>query len=450
MQSAFLVVGLSACADGGTTVPEEAISPWAGSGIVEFTEGAPPRNLLVLSFDTLDIGQLVRYDGDVAAPVLDRLADPGVELTAHTSCSSWTMPSFACAMAGRDPEELGQLYRIEEGADEDGRLPAATPVLTDWLEEAGVRTAVVTANAYLAQDRGTVGRGSEMVKIQYAVAAEVSDAGLRMFDDGSLDPAEPWGLHLHYMDPHLPYAPPEEYREGLQDYGEWDWDLTTQAGAEGASTAYPSMSEEEQTRLRRAIQVLYYGEIRYLFDQVTLLVDELDARGLLDDTLVVMFSDHGEQLWQHGTRGHALSLFRQENDALAILWAKDIVPVTWAAPTGHRDLVPTILDAMGLPIPAEVTGQVAGTAADDAPYFSTLWPAAKPPRQALRVGTHKLLYYWEDGRKQLFDLAADPKERTNLYDASDPLVAELWATLMPRVDMLRPIVTDAEPVSPGP
>jgi arylsulfatase A-like enzyme len=445
-----LLATLTACAGTATTPPAEAISPWRGTGIVELTGGAPHRNVLLLSFDTLDIGQLGRYGGEIDVPFLDGIADASVELTAHTSCSSWTLPSLACAVSGRDPEEIGQLYRIEDGADTDGRLPADTPVLSEWLEEAGIAAAVVAANAYLAKDRGTVGRDADVVKIQYAVASEVNSAGLRMFDDGALDTEKPWALHLHYMDPHLPYAPPEEYREGLEDYGEWAWDLTTQNGAEAASSAYATMSTEEQTRLRRAIQVLYFGEIRYLFDQVELLWAELDGRGLLDDTLVVMFTDHGEQLWQHGARGHALSLFRQETDALGLLWAKDIVPVTWAGPTGHRDLPPTILDAMGLPIPAEITGASAGTAADDGPLFSTLWPAAKPPRQSIRVGNRKLLYYWEDGRKQLFDLAADPNERTNLYVATDPDVISMWELLMPRVDMLRPIVTDSEPISPGP
>ena len=91
----------------------------------------------------------------------------------------------------------------------------------------------------------------------------------------------------------------------------------------------------------------------------------------LEDALVVVFSDHGEQFFEHGALEHNNSLHAQETQALAVFWADNLVPVAVSTPTAHPDLAPTSLEALGVAAGSEMTGQPAGTADPGRPIFST-------------------------------------------------------------------------------
>jgi arylsulfatase A-like enzyme len=191
------------------------------------------------------------------------------------------------------------------------------------------------------------------------------------------------------------------------------------------------------------MRIRYQGEVAWLDAQLADLWSDLDAQGLLDDTLVVFWIDHGEQFFERGHQTHAWTLYGEETDSTAFFWAEDIQPMAWAGPTMAVDIVPTVLNTFGLEAPDSVSGLVVGEAPDDRARFST--SAAKlGVVQSVRQGPHRLHFAWGDlsdsdevGDGQgvhVYDVVADPGETNDLFDPTDPTVQDLWTLLLPRIE----------------
>ncbi|MFZ5481286.1 MAG: sulfatase [Myxococcota bacterium] len=413
-------------------------------------QGERPRNVLVISIDTLARDVVGRYGGGDATPFLDGLAEEGFVLDEHASCSAWTLPGVICAITGSDPLDLGLVPHVGSDASQVAGLPPDTPTLATHLQDEGLQTALVSANGYLGSFVNTSTGYAEYVDVLAARGDAVTAEVLQLIDAPRLDPGQPWLLHVHYLDPHAPYDPPAEYLAGFEAFGEFPWDLTTDEGLYEAGLAWGSLPEDEQARVRAAVEFLYARQVRWLDDQVAALWAALDERNMLDDTLVLVWSDHGEQRWQHGSRGHGGSLYVEENGAIAFFWAKSLIPGRWDELTTHKDLAPTVLEALGDDVPDEMTGAVVGTASPDRPVFATVWPMGDaPPIQYVRVGNDELLYEWS-GRKRVYDLAADPEEQAATYDATDPVVLALWSELLPRVEAVEALFPELTAEDAGP
>jgi arylsulfatase A-like enzyme len=171
------------------------------------------------------------------------------------------------------------------------------------------------------------------------------DRALAWLDEGD----GPFFLYLHLMEPHTPYAPPSPFRERFDPGGEGP-----------APERYPaylgmlpwdrgrSLPPDELARLRGA----YDGEVATADAAIGKLLDGLAARGRLEDTLVTVLSDHGEEFQEHGAWGHGHSLYRE------VVWVPWILRLPGDAHAGRRvpgatstaDLMPTILDLLGLTI----------------------------------------------------------------------------------------------------
>jgi len=193
--------------------------------------------------------------------------------------------------------------------------------------------------------------------------------------------------------------------------------------------------------------VRYDAELRYLDDQLRTIWADLTARGLLEDTLVVLFNDHGEQIWDHGQQSHAYSLYAEENDGIAVFWSQNILPGAWTGPTSQIDLAPTLIKLLGARVPSEMTGIPLGEASEDRATFA-LTSARNNTLQSVRQSGHKLIYTWSTGGVELYDLAADPGEQANVYDPADPIALALWDLLLPRIELAEPLVFDDVPVWP--
>ena len=179
------------------------------------------------------------------------------------------------------------------------------------------------------------------------------------------------------------------------------------------------------------------------------LFEALDAAGRLDDTLVMFWNDHGEQLFEHGARGHAISLFGEETDGFALFWARGLSPAVWDEATTNLDLMPTALWLLDIDPPPGLAGDVVGTAPAERPVFGTVAPIGRPPQQSVTVGNRKLIYRW-DGLKSLFLRDTDPAEANNVYDDNPAVVQAMWDLLLPEVERAEPFIADYTPESPGP
>lgn len=401
-----------------------------------------PYNLVMVSIDTLRRKSVGRYSGTADTPNIDRIAQEGLALDQHLTCSAWTLPGVICALTGRQPQSWGILPRIVEDQDSIADLPEGTPTLASRLQEVGYQTTLITSNIHLGEDAHT-DQGYQHVELYEQGAAEtVAGAALNQ----ALVP--PFFLHAHFLDPHASYSPPEEWRGALEGRPELPWALDTDEGLQAFSTDAPGLDAATRAEAELQIQLLYAGEVAYMDSVVGTLLAELEARGDLEHTLVVLWSDHGEQFWEHGGRGHNSSLYAEENDGIALFWAPGLVtPQAYPSPSSSLDITPTTLGFLGVPVVDSLEG-VPILQATDRPIFGTLWPKGRPPIQSVLLGDTRLIYTW-NGNQEFYDRALDPGEQAPL-SPDDPRLAAAWEALLPEVERLQPLVSEYTPVDPGP
>jgi arylsulfatase A-like enzyme len=251
------------------------------------------------------------------------------------------------------------------------------------------------------------------------------------------------------MDPHGPFSAPREYLpDDSLDCSSWD--VSTETSLNNVVyNVYPNADEKEQELIRACMQNEYGAEVRYFDDELARLWSGFDGLGLLDETLVVFYTDHGEQFDEHGRFEHLWTLYVEENAATAAFWATNIEPLQWLEPTIHQDLTPTILAALGVPL-RDHTGITLGHAPTDRVLiaFNALYDRGEPSIAAIQ-NDYKLMYWWS-GAKRYFDVASDPAEQVNLYDPHDPQLLALWDALSVEIETTNTNWPGLEPVDPKP
>ncbi len=286
--------------------------------------GRPARpNLLLITLDTTRADHLGCYGrADAATPNLDALARSGARFEQALSPAPLTLVSHATMLTGLAPRRHGVRDNVVF------RLDASHPTLASILGERGYATAAVVAAAVLDRstglargfdsydDRVRIGERSEF-NFEERAASQVTDAARTLLQD--LKP--PFFLWVHYYDPHAPYVPPEPYA--------------------GRFAGRP-----------------YDGEIAFMDEGIGGLVAALRAKGLERTTVVAVAGDHGESLGEHGEDRHDLFVY-QATQRVPLLIAGPGVPARRrvGANVGLVDLLPTLLDLLGLPAPARIDGR---------------------------------------------------------------------------------------------
>jgi arylsulfatase A-like enzyme len=426
--------------------------PVADDGNALQFNGAHPKNLLVISVDTLRRDYAGFFDDRGLTPNLTAIFSEGVVLADHHSCSNWTTPSFICAQTGRFPLDDGYWPSGLSYAGRDPRIdwpPSDLVTLASVVGDAGFQTELITTNAMfsLELNGGAAGFQTE-TRAFNGVATQAVDLALASADALQSSP-QPWYLHVHFMDPHGPFGAPREYvPDKSLDCSSWDF--STETGLNKVIYVdYPAAGDKEQELIRACMENEYAAEVRYVDDELARLWSGFDKRGLLNDALVVFYSDHGEQFDEHGRFQHLWALYVEENAAVAAFWAKNIQSLEWMEPTIHQDLTPTILEALNVPL-RDHTGMTLGHAPADRVLvtFNAVYDWGVPSIAAIQ-NDHKLMYWWS-GAKRYFDVATDPAEQANLYDAKDPQLLALWDALGLAVQSTNKNWPGLDPVDPQP
>jgi len=407
-----------------------------------WTPPADPLNVLLISVDTLRRDALGRYGGAGDMPWLDGWLSRGLTLDSHASCSSWTVPSMACALSGMDTLDLGF---APVGGEDSLALEAQT--LADRFRATGYATALVTANTYLADPAG-LGRG-------YQVWTEVGNAKAEQVVDLGLTEARvlaamrsPWLLHLHFMDPHIPYQEPITDEALLASLPAIDVDLADAAQARGLENRWATLSASERTDYLRWTAALYGAQNRYLDGELERLMATLEGEGLLEDTVVVFLTDHGEQFNEHDSIFHGKSLYAEEVASVASFHGPGVSPGGVEAPTTHADILPTLLDLTGWRLTDDLTGAAVtdGTNSTDERSIFAARVYEAGAIQSVRRGGWELIYRW-DGGAELF--AADDAGQQADRLAEEPAVAAaLWDQLAPQVERLDALRAGDGPLPP--
>lgn len=389
--------------------------------------------------DTLRADHLGCYGYDrPTSPHLDAFAADAVRFAYAVAQSPWTRPSMASIMTGLTPPRHNAI-----GAH--GVL-SPMPTLAGVLAARGYETAGFITNSVISAEYGlNQGFGSYVLlpeepipgelggrprQVMHQPAAALHAAALRWLDERR-STAPPF-LYLHASDPHNPYLPPSPFREALA--GDADLGLGLPHVLDGVVKGSRELTAEE----RRQMVALYDADIASVDDAFGRLVADLRARGLYDDALIVVVADHGEGFGEHDHYSHANSLYAELlHVPLLIKFPRRWRAGTVVGATAQQvDILPTILDALGVDPPAVLDGTSLLPALDcpDAPRPPAYSTLGKPSTIAsLLVGRYKLIYSIvaerPDPPLSLYDIAADPRETHDLADDQPVRAGALFARL---------------------
>jgi arylsulfatase A-like enzyme len=397
---------------------------------------APPRpirNVLLVLVDTLRADKLgpYRQDTRVQTPGLLRFAERASTMLHAHSQENWTKPSVATLLSSLMPWEHATTQH-------ESVVPRTVRMLPEILKDDGFHTGAFICNGYVS-DRFGFGRGWSTYRnyiregrrtMAEFVAADV----LQWLDARPTD--KPFFLYVHTIDPHVPYRPPAEH---LALYGDPSYrgrvDFSRDATLlENVKLGRLRLDDRDKAHL----QALYDGEITYTDVHFAAILDGLDRRGLSDDTMVVLTSDHGEEFWDHGSVGHGHSVFEELLHVPLFVRLPGEPARRLRDSVGLVDVMPTILEALGRPLPENLSGRsflpsLRG-AGYDAPQatvsgFMEHW-------RTVNVGRYKLVQ--RPGHPPvLYDLAEDPGENTNVAGAHPLILGWLRGLLGASLDATR-------------
>lgn len=352
---------------------------------------AQARNALLITLDTARADRLGAYGyAQARTPNLDALAASGVRFDDATAPAPITGPSHAAILTGMLPGRHGVRDNVTTP------LPDEATSVAEVLAAAGFSTGGFVGAFILDRPYGFA-QGFDVFESGFTRVDPGSEANAERPGNAVVDDAVRWlnGLAadrrffgwVHLYDPHVRYSPPAPFS---QDYD---------------------------------------GEIAFVDQQVGRLIDALRAQGRLDDTLVVIVADHGESLGEHGEDEHGVFLYD------AVLRVPFIVAGPGARP-GHvigeqvraLDVTPTILEVLGLPVPApldgvSLAGLMAGGTRSEVPaaYSESHYPKLHygwSDLRAIRADGYKAI---DAPRRELYNLREDPGEQRNLYAAQQAL-----------------------------
>jgi arylsulfatase A-like enzyme len=403
-------------------------------------------NVLWVTLCTVRADHLSVYGYDrPTSPTLERLAARGIVFERAVSPSSWTRPSHASLFTGS--------YLSKHGVDtERQRIPAAALTFSEVVQRAGYQT-VGVSNNYNAGTHVGLDRGFDLfVEVwgplersmllhhwydafrerlfgerRNMCSARDTNRILATWFDRQHDPERPFFCFVNYAEGHDPYLPPDDEARAFLPEG-----VTLEAAQEYCRRAFIRHGKEVSssvplTREGLAVmQAMYDAELRYQDRRLGELLDDLERRGLLDNTLIVVVGDHGEHFGEHGLLGHENSLYEP------LIHVPLIVCYSPLLPAGERveslvqttDIMPTSLALCGLEFPgpaSQLQGRVLVTAsgqlapADDGANraIAEFALTSEHPLRMLRENDWKLIDAAVDP-DELYDLVRDPYEKDNL------------------------------------
>ena len=411
-----------------------------------------PSTVVLVSIDALRADMLSCYGNErFPTPSLDRLAADGVVFERAVSAAPWTLPAVASFMTGQQPEAH---HALEIG----DRLPGMVPMLAEQLRDAGYVTGALGLNPHLKRHSG-LARGFQSYRfypvylnqsLAWGVAvhllkvipgtaptsSDLTEEAIAWLQDHRRQPVFFW---LHYFDPHLPYEPPTRFIEPSQapTAGRFNDRI---GHRKHVLDVIDSLTDAERRRIRH----LYEGEVRYVDRCFGRLTDTLRWLKRYRDALIVVTSDHGEEFFEHGGFEHGHTLYQE------VLHVPLIIKLPGMQKAGERrpEFVPTaavattILEQCGLdwpeppPNPALDLAATGAQSASGKPIVST-GILYGPPADALIVDGMKYIRWREGGRRERYDLRADPAEQHDVFTTGSATAQSAESMLMEIQDRAR-------------
>ena len=356
-------------------------------------------NVLIVTLDTTRADRIGCY-GYLGAktPNLDSLAQKGVRFTDAYCQVPLTLPSHCSIMTGT--------YPVYHHVHNNGtfHLAAGQHTLAEVLKARGFHTAAFvasfTVDSRFGLDQGfdvyddNFQEGSPFKALNSERKAEEVFASFDAWLDGR--DAKPFFCWVHFFDPHLPYSPPPPYREEFS-------------------------------------RKPYDGEIAYMDSYIGAILEKLEEKNLLDETLIIVAGDHGEGLGEKGETGHGIFLYEMAMKVPLIFYAGDRLPAGKVISQRVRliDILPTVLDMLNLEREKQIQGKsliqhIEGRNKNDLDsYIETYYPRDNygwSELIGLIAGEWKFI---RAPKPELYNLKSDPNEEQNLFHTQRKLVSDM-------------------------
>jgi arylsulfatase A-like enzyme len=428
-------------------VPALLLLPLGGCFLPEVTS---PPNVLLITLDSLTASHLGCYGYErETSPHIDAFAKQATLFRRAFATAPWTLPTHASIMTGKYPFEHGaRTFKIREDAVREYPLDESFLTLAEALQQEGFSTAAITANTGYLAPRWKLTQGFDVYENERVNGILINKAAFKWLDAHG---GEPFFLFLNYMDTHSPYETkkPNKRPDFLAHVS------TRRAGPMFADLTTRLINGEEP-RPEAELQLLrdlYDIGIANLDEYLQALFDGLRERGLYEDTMIVLTSDHGEYFGEHGLVEHGKDVYHNG------LW----IPLIIKYPNQNQG---KILDkeVSSVDIPRLVFSRFPrDTARRYLPHFSGepgdhlviseqyyAHPTHWRPEWRHRFNRERTVVYdWpyklirsSDGDHELFDLESDPDETQNLIEQKPNVAARLRSQLerfkADRVEILEP------------
>ncbi len=407
-------------------------------------------NVILLVLDCVRADGLSVYGNPrPVTPRIDALAARSRVYTQARSAAVWTLPSHSSLFTGLHPRQHGVDF-------DHAWLDASIPTLAESLAELGYQTAAFSTNAWVGPQFG-LDRGFEHFSALWRLfpsmgkrpfprwekalrkgllergdkgAAKLNDYVRRWWRQGR-DPERPLFLFGLYLDAHLPYRPPRASAEKIVPAAA----LARARRANQDAWAYMAGEAAMDRDDFEGLRALYDAEISYVDQRLGELLDFLASERALENTVIIVTADHGENIGDHDLMDHQYCVYDTlAHVPLIVHYPAVLAPGTDDAPVQHTDLFPTLLALAGAGERPDLRGRsLLGAGVGSAPSvtqytgahrhrFARRHPHFDPASKgydrtfdALILEDYKVIRS-SQGQVELFDLAADPSEAANLSD----------------------------------
>ncbi len=396
-------------------------------------------------------------------PALDAIAKEGVVFSKVMATSSWTMPAVMSVLTSLYPEVHGT-------TNYDRKLPEDVTTLAEVLRENDYKTIAFVSNPTLDGRHGFyqgfdlyddfsvwLGFGKliggpnadpNLDVHQIPTNKPLTRAALRWIEQHH---REPFFMFVFYFDPHYDYIPPPPF--------DTMFDPNYDGSVDGRGIVQePRKSNRPPQRDLDHIIALYDGEVRYTDSYVSKLLNAFARFGILDQTLVVIFGDHGDEFYEHGSTGHAHTLYNELIHVPLVLKWPSMIPKGKRidALASQVDIMPTILDYLEVQHKQAVQGTslrglIEGSVRQ---VHDFVFSGGRAHRCAVIGSRNKMILNPGAGAREFYDLVNDPREQNNIHQAeeSSALVAsfehylERWSSENEKLAALFPRGSDFEGV----
>ncbi len=403
------------------------------AAVVDLARQAP-LNVLIVTMESTRASDFTAEN----LPKTFAAAETGLRFTSHRTISAWTAPNIIALLGGVSPYAQG-VHARDQALPADSRLPLEDLAKAGW-RVAGLQSFMAVG----VFDH--LGVGFEPGKNLLPWLAALARA------------QRPFVLWHHYLETHLPYAPPESHRPVLDGLIART-DAAARARIEAVMTqpVIPASSVAFKPSDRAAIRALYLGNLRAFDDWFGNLWSFLERAGLLENTVVVLTADHGEELLERGHVGHASTtraghLYEEIVRVPLVLWAPKRLGIAVGVverETHHPDIAATVMRLLGKTPSRPIDGRdlfAEGERAWDGMSSRAGYAEPDPARvtqfvYARKEGRWKLHIDMAGDavtRRALYDLDADSGERTDVSAREVARAQRMEAAILAKRAIMRP------------